>query len=75
VQRIACDCSLTRVLLSRESQVIDVGCPKRIVDGALREDLKIRDGHCRWRGCERSASYCDGHPCVHKCGRTTVSVA
>jgi hypothetical protein len=65
VQRMGCDCSVTRVLLGQESQVIDVGRSKRIVDGALRKALKIRDGHCRWPACERSASYCDGHHLVH----------
>ena len=65
VQRIACDCSLTRVLLSQESLTIDVGRSKRVVDGALRKALRLRDQHCQWPGCERPASYCDGHHIVH----------
>ena len=65
VQRIACDCSLTRVLLSQESVTIDVGRSRRVVDGGLRKALRLRDQHCRWPGCERPASYCDGHHLVH----------
>jgi uncharacterized protein DUF222/HNH endonuclease len=65
VQRMACDCSVTRVLLSQESVTIDVGRTKRVIDGGLRKALKIRDGYCRWPGCERPASYCDGHHLVH----------
>jgi len=65
VQRLACDCSVTRVLLSQESLVMDVGRAKRIVSGPLKRALKTRDGHCRWRGCERPASGCDGHHLVH----------
>src|SRR5437016_5872193 len=65
VQRMACDCSVTRVLLSQESMTIDVGRSKRVVAGALGRALKIRDGHCRWPGCERPASWCDGHHLVH----------
>ncbi len=65
VQRMACDCSVTRVLLSQESVTIDVGRSKRVVAGALGRALKTRDGHCRWPGCERSASMCDGHHLVH----------
>src|SRR5207302_609762 len=60
VQRMACDCSVTRVLLSQESLVMDVGRAKPIVSSPLRRALKVRDGHCRWPGCERTASKCDG---------------
>ena len=65
VRRVACDCSVTRVLLSEESMVIDVGRSRRLVDGALRKALAVRDKHCRWPGCERPASWCDGHHLVH----------
>ena len=65
VQRLACDCSVTRVLLSQDSLVVDVGRSKRLVDGALRKSLAIRDQHCRWPACERPASWCDGHHLVH----------
>ena len=65
VQRVACDCSVTRVLLGEDSAVIDVGRSKRLVDGALRKALAVRDKHCQWPGCERPASWCDGHHLVH----------
>jgi hypothetical protein len=65
VRRLACDCSVTRVLLSEDSLVIDVGRSKRLVDGALRKALAVRDKQCRWPGCERPASWCDGHHLVH----------
>jgi len=65
VQRLACECSVTRVLLSQDSLPIDLGRSRRVIDGALSKALRIRDQHCRWPGCERSASYCDGHHLVH----------
>ena len=65
IQRMACDCSVTRVLLNQESVTIDVGRSRRVISGALTRALKARDGHCRWPGCERSASMCDGHHLVH----------
>src|SRR5438477_6485329 len=65
VQRMACDCSVTRVLLSQESLVIDIGRSKRVISGPARKALSARDGHCRWPGCERPASWCDGHHLVH----------
>lgn len=65
VQRLACDGNLKRVLLDSKSEVIDVGRTKRLVDGALRRALSLRDKHCQWPGCERPASWCDGHHLVH----------
>ena len=65
VQRMACDCSVTRVLLDQDSAVVDLGRSKRVVSNATRAALKVRDGHCQWPGCEREASRCDGHHLVH----------
>ena len=65
VQRMACDCSVTRVLLDQDSVVMDLGRSKRVIANALRNALRIRDGHCQWPGCERTASWCDGHHIVH----------
>ena len=65
VQRMACDCSVTRVLLDQDSAVIDLGRSKRVISSALRSALRIRDGHCQWPQCEREASRCDGHHMLH----------
>ena len=54
-----------RVLLDQDSVTIDVGRSKRVVAGPLRRALNARDGQCRWPGCERPASWCDGHHMVH----------
>jgi hypothetical protein len=63
VQRLACDSTVTRVLL-KDSVVIDVGKAERTVRGARRRALNARDQHCRWPGCERPAAWCDGHHIV-----------
>src|SRR6266581_3052574 len=65
IQRMACDCSVTRVLLSQDSMPVDVGRSKRVIGGAMRKALQMRDEHCKWPGCERPASRCDGHHLVH----------
>src|SRR5205823_14728454 len=65
VRRMACDCSVTRVLLSQDSIPVDVGRSKRVISGALGRALKARDGSCQWPRCERTASMCDGHHLVH----------
>jgi hypothetical protein len=64
VERWACDCSITRVLM-KDSVVIDVGRAERVIKGPRRRALIARDGHCQWPGCERPASWCDGHHIVH----------
>jgi hypothetical protein len=63
VERWACDCSVTRVLL-QDSVVIDVGRAERTIRGPKRRALIARDRHCQWPGCERPASWCDGHHIV-----------
>jgi hypothetical protein len=64
VERWACDCSLTRVLM-QDSVVIDVGRAERTIKGPRRRALIARDQHCQWLGCEKPASRCDGHHIVH----------
>ena len=63
VERWACDSNLSRVLL-QDSVVIDAGRSRRVVSAAARKTLSVRDGHCRWPGCERPAFWCDGHHIV-----------
>ena len=65
VERLACDCSVTRVLLDSDSVVIDVGRAKRVVTGPARRALNARDGHCLWPGCERPATWSVAHHVVH----------
>lgn len=75
VQRLACDGTLTRVILGPESVVIDVGRARRVVAGAARRALNARDGHCKWPHCDRPASWSDAHHVIHwiKGGETDLS--
>jgi hypothetical protein len=65
VERLACDASITRIVLGSDSMVIDVGRAKRTIQGPARKALNVRDEHCIWTGCERPASWCSGHHLVH----------
>jgi Domain of unknown function (DUF222)/HNH endonuclease len=65
VERLGCDCSLTRVILDSDSMVIDVGRSKRIVNGSRARALRARDKGCRWPGCTRPASWTNAHHLVH----------
>lgn len=75
VQRIACDGSITRVLLGADSAVIDAGRAKRVVSGGTRRLLDARDKHCRWPSCERPASWTAAHHIRHwaQGGKTDLS--
>ena len=65
VERLACDASVTRILLDSDSMVIDVGRAKRVISGPTRKALNVRDGHCVWPRCERPATWTSGHHLVH----------
>ena len=65
MERLACDSSIARILIDSESTVIDVGRSKRVVSEPARRALTARDGHCRWPGCERPASWSAAHHVVH----------
>jgi hypothetical protein len=64
VERWACDCNVTRILM-QDSVVLDVGRSKRVVSPPMKRALHARDGHCVWPGCERPASWSNGHHLVH----------
>jgi hypothetical protein len=65
VERITCDCSVTRILLGSDSTVIDVGRSKRVISPPTRRALEVRDRGCRWPGCDRPATWTAGHHLVH----------
>src|SRR3984893_2260694 len=60
LERIACDCTMSRVLLAA-SVVIDVGRATRTISPATRRALRARDGGCRWPGCDRPVNWSTPH--------------
>src|SRR6266699_2800238 len=65
VERLACDCTITRILLGSDSTVIDVGRARRVISGPQRKALRVRDQGCVWPGCDRPASWTSGHHLAH----------
>jgi hypothetical protein len=65
IERLACDCSVTRILLDSDSMVIDVGRAKRVISGPQRKALAVRDRGCVWPGCDRPATWTSGHHLAH----------
>lgn len=64
LRRIACDCSISRVITDGPSAVLDVGRTTRTVSPAMRRALIARDRHCRANGCDRGPGWCDAHHTV-----------
>jgi hypothetical protein len=64
-RRILCDADITRVITEGASEILDLGRATRTPSPAIRKALHLRDGHCRFRGCDRPAVWCDAHHIVH----------
>lgn len=61
VERLLCDCSVTRVVTGPAGLPMDVGRERRTVSSTLRKALVVRDGGCRYPGCGRPPGWCDAH--------------
>lgn len=56
-----CDSGSVTVAVDSCGNPLDVGREQRLFTSRQRIALAIRDGGCRWRGCDRPASYCEAH--------------
>lgn len=61
---LLCDCVIHRVLRSGTA-VLEYGRATRTVPRHLFRALAVRDGGCRYPGCDRPVSWCDAHHVVH----------
>ena len=64
LNRISCDATVTRIVLSPDSMPLDVGRSKRLFTPAQQLALAIRDGGCRFPGCDLPPRYTDAHHIV-----------
>ncbi|HVR78052.1 MAG TPA: DUF222 domain-containing protein, partial [Acidimicrobiia bacterium] len=60
LRTVVCDCSISRVVLGPDSEIIDVGRRTRLIPAGLRRAIIARDRHCTWAGCDRNPRWCDG---------------
>ena len=58
---LLCDCSVSRIVFGRGSEILEVGRKTRVIPAALRRAVIARDRHCTWPGCTRSPRWCDVH--------------
>ncbi|KAA0023002.1 HNH endonuclease signature motif containing protein [Antrihabitans cavernicola] len=65
VRRLACDCTLSPILLDENGTPIDLGRTTKVISRKLRRALVARDHGCAFPGCGRPPSWCDGHHVKH----------
>jgi hypothetical protein len=65
ISRVLCDAGVHRVVTDGASTILDYGRTTRTIPAPLFNALVIRDRHCRWPGCDRQSSWCEGHHIRH----------
>jgi hypothetical protein len=60
-RRLACDATIIPAVLGGAGEPLDVGRARRLVTPAIRRALILRDGGCRWPGCDRPPEWTDAH--------------
>ncbi len=63
-RRLACDASLLGVVVDGAGQPLDIGRKTRSIPPAIARALRIRDGGCRFPGCDHRR-HVDGHHLRH----------
>jgi hypothetical protein len=63
-RRLACDCSVVRILENTRGEPLDVGRKTRTIPPGIRRALNARDRGCRFPGCSFKR-YVDGHHVKH----------
>ncbi len=61
---LLCDAGIHRVVTDGASVVLDVGRTTRTISHHLFGALAVRDGGCRFPGCDRPVSWCEVHHVV-----------
>ena len=64
-QRMTCDCSIHRLVLSPDGLPLDVGRTMRTFPPHMRKALNVRDGGCVFPHCDRPPGWAEAHHIVH----------
>ncbi len=75
LRAVACDCSLSRIVLGPDGEIIDIGRKTRVWTAAQRRAIIARDRHCTWPGCDRDPRWCDVHHLKHWADGGSTDVA
>ncbi len=60
-----CNTGIQPVIVDETGDPLKVGREERLFTTKQRVALAVRDGGCRWTGCDRPASYCEAHHIDH----------
>jgi hypothetical protein len=60
-ERLACTGATAEVSIDGEGQPLNVGREQRLYNRTQRVALAVRDGGCRWIGCDRPPSWTEAH--------------
>ena len=76
LRMLACDSSISRIVLGPDSEILDIGRKTRVWTTAQRRAIVARDRHCQAPGCERPPQWCDIHHLDHWAdgGTTTIDL-
>jgi hypothetical protein len=71
---LACDATITRVVVGPQGQPMDLGRSHRVVPPQVRRAAEYRDRHCVFAGCEAPSHWCDVHHLLHRIdgGKTSL---
>jgi hypothetical protein len=58
---LACDGTISRMVMSPDGLPLDVGREKRVVPAHIRRAVERRDGHCVFAGCYAPTHWCEVH--------------
>ena len=62
---VACDGSITPILIDEHGMPLNMGRTKRVVPPHLRKAVEIRDETCVFAGCGAPKYWCDVHHLIH----------
>ena len=74
LRMLACDSSISRIVLGPDSEILDIGRKTRVWTTAQRRAIVARDRHCVAPGCERKPQHCDIHHRTHWADGGSTSV-
>lgn len=61
VEREICDGGTVPIHFDSDGQVVNVGRSRRLFTARQRIGMAVRDGGCRFPGCDRPPSWCEAH--------------
>jgi hypothetical protein len=65
IQRQICDTGTVGILFTDDAQCVNVGREQRLFTNRQRIGIAVRDGGCRWPGCDKPASWTEAHHINH----------